>query len=69
MARSSNNGSFYSVPHARWVIGVLNMLIAVVGREGLLGLILRRTRSEVAGIVRDEKPHAAKAKAACYKNN
>ena len=59
--------SFFSLPQAKWVIGVLSMLIAVVGRESLLGLILRQTRSEITSIVQDETP--APAKVACYKNN
>jgi hypothetical protein len=45
------------------------MLIAVVGRESLLGLILRQTRSEIVSLVRDEEPDVPAAKAACYKNN
>jgi hypothetical protein len=48
--------SFFSLPQAKWLLGVLGMLIAVVGRETLLGLILRQARSEIASIVRDEEP-------------
>ena len=65
----SDEESFFSLPQARWVIGVLSMLIAVVGRESLLGLILRQTRSEINSIVRDEEPDPAAARQACYKNN
>jgi hypothetical protein len=46
---------FFNLPMARWVVGVLAMLIAVVGKESLLGLILRQTRSEILSIVRDEE--------------
>ncbi len=66
---SSEEASFFSLPHAKWVIGVLNMTIAVVGRDSLLGLILSQTRSEIAEIVRDERPDAAKARASSYQNN
>jgi hypothetical protein len=45
------------------------MLIAVVGRDSLLGLILRQTRSEIVSILRDEEPAAPHPKAACYENN
>jgi hypothetical protein len=70
MARAkppSGEESFFSLSHARWVLGVLSMVIAVVGRDSLLGLILRQTRSEIASIVRDEGPDAAPAR--CYENN
>ena len=66
---SHDDPPFFSLPQAKWVAGVLSMLIAVVGRESLLGLILRQTRSEVASLVRDEEPNAAAAKAARYQNN
>ncbi len=59
MARTpppSDEGEFFSLAQAKWVIGVLGLLIAVVGRESLLGLILRQTRSEIDSIVRDEEP-------------
>jgi hypothetical protein len=59
MARAngpSEEESFFSLPQAKWVVGVLSMLIAVVGRESLLGLILRQTRSEISSIVRNEEP-------------
>jgi hypothetical protein len=53
---SSAEESFFSLPQAKWVVGVLSMLIAVVGKDSLLGLILRQTRSEINSIVRDEEP-------------
>jgi hypothetical protein len=56
---------FFSLPQARWVLGVLSMLIAVVGRDSLLGLILRQSRSEIASLVRQEGP----ARAAHPENN
>ena len=70
MARAkphSEEESFFSLPQARWVIGVLSMVIAVVGRESLLGLILRQTRSEIKSIVEDEEPGPTPA--SCYRNN
>jgi len=39
---------FFSLPMANWVMRVLGMMVAVVGNESLLGLILRQTRSEIA---------------------
>ncbi len=47
---------FFNLPMAQWVIRVLSLLIAVVGEESLLGLILRQTRSEIASLVQDEQP-------------
>ena len=71
MARiTSEDTSFFSVPQAKWVNGVLGMLIAVVGRDSLLGLILRQTRSEINSLVVDEEPDSVKLeKASAYKNN
>jgi hypothetical protein len=67
---SSQEPSFFSLPHAKWVSGVLNMLIAVVGRKTLLGLILRQTRSEINSLVQDEESGAVAVKrSAAYKNN
>jgi hypothetical protein len=45
------------------------MVVAVVGRDTLLGLILRQTRSEIASIIRDEAPSPAAARAARYQDN
>ena len=64
---SCQDESFFNLSHAKWVVGVLSMLIAVVGKDSLVGLILRQARSEIVSIVRDEDP-AAQA-AACYENN
>jgi uncharacterized membrane protein len=66
---ASQESPFFSLPHARWVVSVLNMLIAVVGRDSLLGLLLRQTRSEIESIIRDEAPDIATARAAQYQNN
>ena len=66
---SSPEPSFFSLAHARWVVGVLNMTIAVVGRQSLLGLILRQTREEITSLVRDESSDVATARAACYQDN
>ncbi len=43
---SSNESCFFNLAHAKWVAGVLGMLIAVVGEDSLLGLLLRQTRLE-----------------------
>jgi uncharacterized membrane protein len=63
---ASIEDSFFNIQHARWVIGVLSMLVAVVGKESLLGLILRQARSEINSIVRHEE---AASPATAYKNN
>jgi hypothetical protein len=64
---SSREDSFFNLPHAKWVVGVLSMLVAVVGKDSLVGLILRQTRSEITSIIRDEEPKAALSQ--CYENN
>ncbi len=72
MARTNSSreeAPFFSLPQAKWVVGVLSMLIAVVGRDSLLGLILRQTRSEINSLVRDEEPDVRTARQACYRNN
>jgi hypothetical protein len=69
MNPSHEEPCFFSLPQAKWVVGVLSMLIAVVGKESLLGLILRQTRSEIVSILRDEEPAAPPPQAACYENN
>jgi hypothetical protein len=72
MARLNRSGEetpFFNLSHARWVVGVLNMLIAVVGRDSLLGLILRQARSEITSVIHDEAPSPAVARAARYSDN
>jgi hypothetical protein len=49
-----------NLAHARWLVGVLSMLIAVVGADSLLGLLLRQTRCEIRSLTRDGRrpqPH------------
>ena len=65
----ANEVSFFNLAHARWVIGVLGMLIAVVGKESLLGLLLRQTRFEIDSLIQDEDPTAAVQRAARYREN
>ena len=67
--RSAEEAPFFSLGHARWVVGVLNMLVAVVGKDTLLGLILRQTRSEITSVIRDEAPDPATARASRYRDN
>jgi len=50
-----------NVQHARWVSNVLNMLIAVVGKETILGLLLGGTRAEIASLLRTVEPAAETA--------
>lgn len=66
---SANDASFFNIAHARWVIGVLSMLIAVVGKESLVGLLLRQTRREIDSLIQDEQPTPAVERAARYKDN
>ena len=53
--KSNEDVEFFSLPMAKSVIGVLEKLVTLVGRESLLGLILRQTRSEIASLVHDEQ--------------
>ncbi len=72
MARKNSSReevAFFSLSQAKWIVGVLSMLIAVVGRDSLLGLILRQTRSEINSIIKDEEPDPGQARQACYQNN
>ncbi len=42
-------------PHqARYVTGVLGMLIAVVGHRSCLGIVLQQARSEIISLLRSE---------------
>ncbi len=65
---SSQKSSLCNVAHARWVGRILNMLIAVVGRDTLLGQILRQTQTEIKTILPDKAPKTA-TKAASITNN
>ncbi len=53
--KSAEEVEFFSLPMAKLVIGVLGLLIAMVGEDSLLGLILRQTRSEISSLVKDEE--------------
>jgi hypothetical protein len=66
---SADEIEFFNLAHARWVIGVLGMLIAVVGKDSLVGLLLRQTRREIDSLIRDEEPTPAVQRAARYKEN
>lgn len=64
--RRSPESTLLNVQHARWVSNVLNMLIAVVGKETILGLLLGGTRAEIASLLRSveaESPVAEPAPA------
>ena len=52
---SADETDFFNLPLAKWVIGVLAMLIAVVGKASLVGLILRQARSDIVRLVQDEE--------------
>ena len=64
MHTSMEEVPFLNLRHVRWALGVLKLVIAVVGEESLVGLIVRQARSELASVLRDEqettlKPHEA----------
>jgi len=40
---------------ARYVAGVLGMLIAVVGQRTCLGIVLQQARSEITSLLRSEE--------------
>jgi len=72
MIRSSklaDETDFFNLRLAKWVIGVLGMLIAVVGDESLVGLILRQTRCDLSGLVRDEEQRPETSRDTWYLNN
>jgi hypothetical protein len=52
---AANSHLFINPQHARWLIGVLGMLIGVVGKKSLLGLILGQTRSEIGTLLKAEE--------------
>jgi hypothetical protein len=60
---------FFNRSQARWIVGVLSMLIAVVGRDSLLGLLLRQTRAEINSLLRDEEAGTPAAQKFCCENN
>lgn len=66
---SAKEVSFFNLAHARWVAGVLGMLIAVVGKESLLGLLLRQTRLEIESLIQDEEPSPVVERAARFRDN
>jgi hypothetical protein len=72
MARQNPSATeipFFNVAHAKWVIGVLGMLIAVVGKDSLLGLVLRQTRFEINSLIQDDRPSPTVERAIRYTNN
>ena len=66
---TTNYSGFVNVRQARWLVGVLGMLIAVVGKDSLLGLILGQTRREVSSLVEAEEEGQAMRGTACHLNN
>ncbi len=51
---SSTQTATFNVKQARWLCGVLAMLIGVVGKQSLLGIILCQARGEIFSLVRSE---------------
>ena len=54
---------------ARWLVGVLGLLIAVVGKDTLLGLILVQTRREIGSLIHHGEAEQASFAEGCYLNN
>jgi hypothetical protein len=67
--KPTDEETFFNIAHARWVVGVLGMLIAVVGKNSLLGLLLRQTRREIDSVIQDEEPIPELKRAARYRDN
>lgn len=66
---ADEEAGFFNLALAKWVLGILAMLIAVVGRETLLGLILHQTRLEIASLVRDEEQGVHPVGDCWFRNN
>jgi hypothetical protein len=49
---SRNRATCFDPAQARWLLGVLGLLIAVVGAESPLGVVLLQARSEIASLLR-----------------
>jgi len=60
MHTSQDEVPFLNLRHARWAVGVLKLIIAVVGEDSLVGLIVRQARSELVSVLRDEQEVALK---------
>ncbi len=56
---SADDSPFFNPAHAKWVTGVLNMLVKVVGKDSLLGLLLCQTRSEIHSLLREQSRAAS----------
>jgi len=56
----SDDTPFFNPAHARWLLGVLRMATAVVGKESLLGLLLGQTQAEIQSLLR---PHVVRERA------
>jgi hypothetical protein len=60
MHTSRDEEPFLNLRHARWAVGVLKLIIAVVGEDSLVGLIMRQARAEIVSVLRDEQQVALK---------
>jgi hypothetical protein len=60
MHTSRDEEPFLNLRHARWAVGVLKLIIAVVGEDSLVGLIVRQARAEIVSVLRDEQQVALK---------
>ena len=50
---SRSSGNLVNAQQAKYVVGVLTLLVDVVGHHGILGTILRQAISEVESLMTD----------------
>ena len=53
VSRPFESARFFNPAQARWLLGVLAMLTAVVGPRSCLGVILAQARGEIASLLAD----------------
>ncbi len=55
MHPSRDDAPFLNIRHAKWAVGVLKLVAAVVGEDSLVGIIVRQARAELVSVLRDER--------------
>jgi hypothetical protein len=66
---STRQSNLVNLRQARWLVGVLGLLVAVVGKETLLGLILGQARVEIGSLIQHSEAEQASFAENCYLNN
>lgn len=54
----------FDVKQARWVVHTLGLIMDVVGRQSILGMILRQSTSEIESLLETQAPTKDKPLAA-----